>query len=390
MNDTRDASDMAIRKQPLEVRWNPEQPIRDVDTMGQPQTSPDVLKQIRKLREELGSDLVMLGHHYQRDEVIQFADKRGDSLALSQYAAGVEGAKYVMFLGVHFMAETADMLTGPDTAVILPDKRAGCTMADMAEIDDVEEAWQQLGRVTDTGRVVPITYINSTAAIKAFVGENGGTICTSSNAHKIIQWALDRGEKLFFFPDQHLGRNTAHDLGIDLDEMIVWDPEEPMGGHSEETVRRARVILWRGHCSVHQHFQPEHVDMWRERVPEIKVVVHPECSFEVVQKADISGSTAKILNTVREAPAGTKWAVGTENHLVQRLGEEVKKQGKEVYSLAPYACLCSTMFRISPEALRDSLLALKQGEYRWRITVDEETTRLAILALDRMFEITAS
>ncbi len=379
---------MAIQTPKMEVRWNPEQPIAEVTQMGDPVVSTQLLDEIRELRSQLGKDLVLLGHHYQRDEVIQFADKRGDSLALSQFAAKVNDAKYVIFLGVHFMAETADMLTPHDVSVILPDKRAGCTMADMADIDDIEHAWEQIGEFYDTSKITPVTYINSTAAVKAFVGQHGGTICTSSNAHKIIKWALERGEKLFFFPDQHLGRNTSFDLGIPLDEMIVWDPEEDLGGHDTETIKQKRILLWRGHCSVHQHFQPEHADVWRNREPDIKIIVHPECSFEVVQKADYSGSTGGILKTIREAPAGTKWAVGTENHLVNRLGAEMAKEGKEIHSLAPYACLCSTMFRISPEALRDSLQALTEGKFRWQITVDEETRKLSNLALERMFEIT--
>ncbi len=372
----------------MEVRWNPEQPIADVTKMGDPLIPPQLIDEIRDLRAQLGSDLVLLGHHYQRDEVIQFADRRGDSLKLSQYAAKMDDAKYVIFLGVHFMAETADMLTPKDVTVILPDKRAGCTMADMAEIDDIEDAWEQIGQFYDTTKITPVTYINSTAAVKAFVGKHGGTICTSANAQKVIKWALERGEKLFFFPDQHLGRNTSYDLGVPLDDMIVWDPEEDLGGHDRDTITNSRILLWRGHCSVHQHFVPEHVDVWRKRDPEIKVIVHPECSFEVVQKADYSGSTGGILKTIREAPAGTKWAVGTENHLVNRLGAEMAAEGKEVFSLAPYACLCSTMFRISPEALRDSMKALVNGEYRWQITVDDETRRLSNIALERMFEIT--
>lgn len=372
----------------LEVRWNPEKPIEDVTRMGDPATPVEVIEEIQDLRAKLGSDLVLLGHHYQRDEVIQFADQRGDSLALSQYAAKMEGAKYVVFLGVHFMAETADMLTPDEVSVILPDKRAGCTMADMADIVDLEDAWEQLGRITDTEKIVPVTYINSTAAVKAFVGRHGGTICTSSNAHKVLSWALSRGEKVFFFPDQHLGRNTGVDLEVPLDKMIVWDPEEPLGGHQQQEVLDARILLWRGHCSVHQHFQPEHADVWRQRIPDIKVIVHPECSHEVVLKADDAGSTSHILKTIKAAEPGTKWAVGTENHLVSRLGQEVAAEGKEVYSLAPYACLCSTMFRISPEALRDTLRNLVEGKVKGQVTVDKETADEANLALSRMFEIT--
>jgi len=380
---------MAIKTQPLEVRWNPEQPIHEVTREGQPEVDPRVIEEIRDLRARFGKDLVLLGHYYQRDEVIQFADQAGDSLALAQYASNMKEAKNVIFLGVHFMAETADMLTPKHISVILPDKRAGCTMADMADILDIEEAWEQLSDVVDTTKVIPVTYINSTADVKAFVGKHGGTICTSSNAYKIISWALERGERLMFFPDQHLGRNTAFELGIPLDRMIVWNPEEPLGGNSAEDVKSSRVILWRGHCSVHQHFIPDHVASWRKRQPDIKVIVHPECSFDVVQAADDSGSTAKILKVISESPAGSKWAVGTENHLVARIGREMAEKGVEVYSLAPYACLCSTMFRISPEALLESLRELKEGRYRWRVTVDPETTSVSIQALTRMFEITS-
>lgn len=383
---------MAIKQQPIEVRWNPEQPIAEVKHMGEPGIDPAVLDEIAQLRAKFGKELVLLGHYYQRDEVIQFADQTGDSLALSQYASKVEDAKYVIFLGVHFMAETADMLTPDSVSVILPDKRAGCTMADMAEIDDIEEAWKQLAEITDTSKIVPVTYINSTADVKAFVGRHGGTICTSSNAHKVLTWALERGEKVMFFPDQHLGRNTSYELGIPLEKMVLWSPDSTdgvLGGNSPESIVDAKVILWQGYCSVHQHFVPEHIDAWRKREPGIQVVVHPECSFEVVQKADVSGSTSKIIKVIEESPVGSKWAVGTENHLVARIGNEMAKQGKEVYSLAPYACLCSTMFRISPVALRDSLRALTEGKLRHHIAVDPDTTAEANLALQRMFEITS-
>lgn len=381
---------MAVKTQSLEVRWNPEQPILEVTHMDEPYIPEELMAEIAELRAGFGEELVLLGHYYQREEVIRFADRRGDSLALSQHAAKVRDAKYVIFLGVHFMAETADMLTPPEVPVILPDLRAGCTMADMADIEDVEDAWRQLEEILDTSRIIPVTYINSTAAVKSFVGEHGGTICTSSNAHKIIRWALEKGEKLFFFPDQHLGRNTCYDLGIPLEKMPLWNPEEPLGGNDAGRLRDARVLLWRGHCSVHQHFQPQHADIWRSRVPDIKIIVHPECSFEVVQKADYVGSTSYIRKTISEGPPGSKWAVGTENHLVASIGREVAVEGKEVYSLAPYACLCSTMFRISPQALRDSLEALKRGEYRWRVQVDPATKQWADKALERMFEITGN
>ena len=381
---------MLLEKQAMEVRWNPEQPIKEIKYMGDPSVPDEILEEIRELRHDFGSDLLLLGHHYQRDEVIQFADRTGDSLGLSKHAAQMRGAKYVIFLGVHFMAETADMLTPREVPVILPDKRAGCTMADMAHIDDVEESWKEIGQVIDTTKVVPITYINSTAAVKSFVGQRYGAICTSSNAKKIIRWALPRGERIFFLPDQHLGRNTCYDLGIPLEKMIVWNPQERLGGNSEKDIHQARIILWRGHCSVHQHFLPSHIDYWQAQNGEIKVIVHPEASFEVVQKADLCGSTSFIIKTILDSEPGMRWAVGTENHLVQRLGMEMAAKGVEVYSLAPFACLCSTMFRITPQALLESLRALKRGEYRWRVTVDDETTLFAIKALNRMFEITAA
>ncbi len=379
---------MSIVTKPLSVRWNPEQPIDDVTQMGQPVTPESVIDEIRSLRKQLGKSLILLGHHYQRDEVVRFADRHGDSLELSRFAAKEKDAETIIFLGVHFMAETADMLTDPDVAVVLPDMRAGCTMADMAQIEDVESAWEEMSALIDGDDVVPVTYINSTAAVKNFVGRHGGTICTSSNARKIIEWALSKKSKVFFFPDQHLGRNTSFELGIPLEKMILWDPEEKMGGNSRDSIKNARVLLWKGHCSVHQHFQPSHADIWRERIPGIQVIVHPECSYEVVQNADFSGSTAKIIDTVMKSPSGSKWAVGTENHLVERLGNMAKKEGKEVYSLAPYACLCSTMFRISPESLLESVRALVKGEYRWRVQVDDDTRKGALMALDKMFEIT--
>ncbi len=379
---------MAVKTNPLEVRWNPESPIEDVKYTSDETVDPSLINEIGELRQSFGDELMLLGHYYQRDEVIRFADFTGDSLALSQKAADVRNIKSIIFLGVHFMAETADMLTAPDVPVILPDLRAGCTMADMAQIEDIEDAWAELEAVIDTKSLIPITYINSSAAVKAHVGRYHGAICTSSNAKNVITWALDKGEKLFFFPDQHLGRNTAYELGIPLDQMIIWDPEELLGGNSVDEIKKARVILWKGHCSVHQHFTPAMVDSWHQRDPEVKVIVHPECSFEVAQKADYAGSTAFIRNMIMDSPAGSKWAVGTENHLVARIGRKMAEEGKEVYSLAPYACLCSTMFRISPEALLNSLRALKDGKHKWRVEVDEETSHFASLALKQMFAVT--
>ncbi len=373
----------------LEIRWNPEQPLNEIKYMGDPPVAMELLEEIADLRKQAGPETVLLGHAYQRAEVIQFSDVIGDSLALSQHAAALDNIKQVVFLGVHFMAETADMLTPAEAPVILPDLRAGCTMADMAPIEDIEDAWRQLGSVINLETVTPITYINSTAAVKAHVGRHGGTICTSSNAVKIIKWGLDQGEKIFFFPDQHLGRNTSYKLGIPLDEMIVWDSDEPLGGNSDEAIRNARVILWRGWCSVHQHFQLQHLHYWRKRLEDINILVHPECNFDVVQHADYAGSTGYITRMIEEANPDSKWAVGTEHNLVSRLAIDHKPRGVEVYSLAPYACLCSTMFRITPEALRDSLTALLDGRHRHLITVDEEVKLPALEALNRMFEITA-
>lgn len=352
--------------------------------IGNKPVSPELRQRLESLRKKLGKRLIILGHHYQRDDVIDFADRRGDSLDLSLHAASLTDVEFVIFAGVHFMAETADMVTPDHVTVLLPDLRAGCTMADMADIDQVEDAWEVLQDATDD-TFVPITYINSTAALKAFCGRNGGAVCTSSNARQVVEWAFERGEKLLFFPDQHLGRNTCHALGIALDEMIVYDPHKPNGGNSAADYARAKVVLWRGHCSVHQNFQAAHPDLWRSRHPGIKIIVHPECPFEVVQKADISGSTKVIVQTVTDSEPGTAWAIGTEHHLVNRLAKE--NPDKFITSLAPFACQCSTMFRISPEALADSMQSILDGEPRHIICVDEETTKWGMIALDRMMQM---
>ncbi len=347
----------------------------------------EVIERIARARGSLGNQLLILGHHYQRDEVIQFADIRGDSLELAMKARDAAGVRHVVFCGVHFMAETADMLTPDDVKVILPDMRAGCSMADMADIDQVEIAWDVLTDATDE-RIIPITYINSTAALKAFCGRHGGAVCTSSNARSIVEWAFGQGDKVLFFPDQHLGRNTCHALGIPLDDMVVYDPHDPhemTGGNDPAEYARRKVILWRGHCSVHTNFMENHPDIMRQRYPGIKVLVHPECPFEVVQKADVVGSTSRIIETVRNAPAGTKWAIGTEHHLVNRLAQEHPDQF--VSTLAPFACQCSTMFRISAEALADRLEELTEGVERNVIPVDPETTRWGLIALDRMLSM---
>jgi quinolinate synthase len=341
-------------------------------------------------RRELGRDLVILGHHYQRDEVIRFADFRGDSYMLSQRAAAA-GGKYIVFCGVHFMAESADILARPGQATILPDLNAGCSMADMAEITQVEDCWENLvgaGLTNDEGDgVTPVTYMNSTAAIKAFCGERGGVVCTSSNAGGAFQWGFAKTSKLLFLPDQHLGRNTGYKLGIPLDEMVVWNPYMLKGGVSPEQLRKARVILWKGHCSVHQRFLPEHVDSVRAKYPGIRVIVHPECRWEVCQKADGIGSTEGLLTMIREAPSGTSFAVGTEIHLVNRMGKEFAAEGKKVVSLDDSGCLCTTMFRISPQHLCWALENLVDGNIVNQIKVANDVKHWARVALDRMLEI---
>ncbi len=339
-------------------------------------------------RKELGKDAVILGHHYQRDEVIQFADFTGDSYKLAQLAAQAQG-RYIIFCGVHFMAESADILSRDDQQVILPDLNAGCSMADMAEIGQVEDAWEQLvslGLTADSGdRMTPITYMNSTAAIKAFCGERGGLVCTSSNAAAAIQWAFAGTPKAFFLPDQHLGRNVAYRMGIPLAEMAVWDPYQLLGGNPPERLRSARVILWKGHCSVHQRFLPEHVDQVRQKHAGIHVIAHPECRWEVCEKADSIGSTEGIKKKITEAPAGSKFAVGTEIHLVNRLAKQ--NPDKLVITLDDSGCLCTTMFRISPQHLLWALENLAEGKVVNRIVVPGDVKRWARVALDRMLEI---
>lgn len=341
-------------------------------------------ERILRAKAELGSRLVILGHHYQRDEVVKYADYRGDSLRLSQQAASRKEAEFIVFCGVHFMAESADILSGDHQTVILPDLYAGCSMADMANLEQVEVCWDEIASVSDA-KVVPVTYINSTAAIKGFVGEHGGAVCTSSNARKIMEWALARGEKGLFIPDEHLGRNTGYQMGIPLEKMVVWNPHEEMGGLSEEQIRDARVFLWKGHCSVHQRFLPEHVKKVRAKYPGIRVIAHPECRWEVCQLADDVGSTEYIIKRVKESPAGSKWAVGTELHLVNRLAEELPD--RLVVSLEDCGCLCSTMFRISPQHLCWTLESLVAGQVVNRVSVDPDTKRWARVALDRMLEI---
>jgi quinolinate synthase len=330
----------------------------------------------------LGDRLVVLGHHYQRDEVIRFADVTGDSLKLAQFAASRQDAEFIVFCGVHFMAESADVLGGPNQKVILPDLAAGCSMADMAAIDQLEICWEEL-RQMGAHDVVPITYINSAAAIKAFCGEHGGSICTSSNAAKVMAWAWDRGEKVLMLPDQHLGRNTAFTMGVPLDEMVVWDPDQPCGGVPRADLQRARLILWAGHCSVHTRFSPAQIAQFRTAHPSGRVIVHPECTFETMQAADEVGSTEFIIRTVSASPPGSVWAVGTEVHLVSRLAQQLAGT-HTVVTLDALGCLCSTMFRVSPNHLLWILDSLVAGEVPNRIVVPEPTKRWARVALDRM------
>ena len=340
---------------------------------------------IAAARARLGERLVILGHHYQRDEVFKFADHTGDSLKLSQHAAGETKADFVVFCGVHFMAESADILGGEHQQVILPDLAAGCSMADMAHIDQLEICWEELETLGVTS-VVPLTYINSTAAIKGFCGEHGGIVCTSSNAAQVMAWAWERGEKLLMLPDQHLGRNTGYRMGVPLDQMVVWDPDLPFGGVDREALDRARLILWKGHCSVHTKIGMAQVERFRTRYPQGKIVVHPECTFDVVQAADAVGSTEFIIRTVRDSPEGSVWAVGTEVHLVNRLADELAPT-RTVVTLDAMGCLCSTMFRVSPNHLLWVLEGLVDGEVHNQIVVPEPTKTWAKVALDRMLEM---
>jgi quinolinate synthase len=341
---------------------------------------------IARAKAALGDRVFILGHHYQRDEVMAFADARGDSYRLSVLAQQQPDADYIVFCGVHFMAESADILTTDDQAVILPDLNAGCSMADMADLDEVEEAWEVLGETVDMSRVVPITYMNSSAALKAFVGRNGGAVCTSTNARAVLDWALAKGDKVLFFPDQHLGRNTGYAMGFDESDMRVWDPRRDRGGLTEADIKDATFLLWKGHCSVHQRFRPEHIESFRAEHPDGVVVVHPECAREICAVADHVGSTDFIIRTVEAQPPGTTIAVGTEIHLVQRLDAE--HPDKTIVSLDPLICPCSTMFRIDRAHLAWVLENLAEGKVVNRITVDPETTEWAKVALDRMLEIT--
>lgn len=340
---------------------------------------------IAEARARLGERVVILGHHYQRDEIIKFADYRGDSFKLSQFAASQGKAERIIFCGVHFMAETACVLSQDHQRVILPNLTAGCSMADMAHIDDVLDCWDDLSAVLPRGSIVPITYMNSTAAIKALCGREGGIVCTSSNAAAAFAWAFDRGEKILFLPDQHLGRNTAARLGVHLDEMIVWNPFKPLGGHAEEDIAQAKVILWQGHCSVHTRFSVKQIEEARRRYPDVNVIVHPECVMEVVQAADANGSTETIIKTIEQAESGTTWAVGTEISLVNRIANE--NPDKTVFCLDSVVCPCSTMYRIHPAYLSWVLDGMAEGVVLNEITVDDDTRRDAKIALDRMLRV---
>ena len=349
-------------------------------------TPEELDDRIAEARAKLGQRVIVLGHHYQRDEIIKYADVRGDSFKLSQHAASQEEAEFIVFCGVHFMAETADILSAPHQRVILPNMAAGCSMSDMARIDDVLDCWDDLQDVLeDDGSIVPITYMNSTASIKELCGRNGGIVCTSTNAPATFEWALRQGQRVLFLPDQHLGRNTGLKMGIELDEMLVWDPFKPLGGHTEEALRNARLILWQGHCSVHTRFTVEQIEQARQTHPDVRVVVHPECIMEVVQAADFNGSTEYIIKTVAEAPPGSTWAVGTEISLVNRVAKE--NPDKTVFCLDSVVCPCATMYRIHPAYLSWVMDGLNEGVVVNPIVVDEETAEYARIALDRMLSV---
>jgi quinolinate synthase len=342
---------------------------------------------ITAAKQKLGDDLIILGHHYQRNEVFQHADFSGDSLKLSRNAADSD-AKYIVFCGVHFMAEVADILSRPDQIAILPDMAAGCSMADMANRVNVDRAWEEMKQVFDPDELVtPITYINSAADLKSFCGKHGGIVCTSTNAPHVLDWAFSQRQKVLFFPDQHLGRNTGYKMGIPLDEMVVWDFDKPMGGLTKEELEKAKIILWKGFCSVHQMFQPVQIDNFLEKYPETKVISHPECSFEVCQKSDYVGSTEYIVNTIADSEPGTRWLVGTELNLVNRLNERFQSEGKSVHFMSPTVCMCSTMFRTDPQHLLWVLENLVEGHVVNQVSVDSETAKQAKLALDNMLAL---
>lgn len=379
-------SDGNLRTQTLEeefksgVRW------QKIPTRYLKLSPEEIDKGIAEAREALGDQVVLLGHHYQREDVIKYADIRGDSYLLSKRAAEIKEARAIVFCGVHFMAETADVLSSDDQSVILPNMAAGCSMADMANEEEVEDCWDDLRSVLgDTGQVIPITYMNSTAAIKALCGKNNGLVCTSSNADKAFKWAYERGERVLFLPDQHLGRNTALKMGIPESEMVLWNPFKPRGGLTPEQIRRARVILWQGHCSVHTRFTPKQIADAREQYPDVNIIAHPECTKETVEAADYVGSTEYIQNMINAAPAGSVWGVGTEVNMVSRLAKE--NPDKTVFCLDPVVCPCATMYRIHPAYLLWVLEGLVAGLVINRIEVPAAIKADARLALDRMLEI---
>ena len=349
-------------------------------------SDPDLVQRAKIARAALGDRAIVLGHHYQRDEVIEFADITGDSFKLAQAAAAQSSAEYVIFCGVHFMAESADILTSANQKVILPDLAAGCSMADMATANQVNQCWKSLDEVGVASKTIPVTYMNSSAAIKSFTGEHGGTICTSSNAEKTMRWALEQGEKILFLPDQHLGRNTAVlSLGLSLDDCVLWNPWKPMGGLTAQEIQKAKVILWRGHCSVHGRFTLDSVKEIRSRVQGVQVLVHPECQHDVVSAADVVGSTEKIIQTVNNSPAGSKWAIGTELNLVSRLAKN--NLDKEIYFLDKAVCYCSTMNRIDLPHLVWAMESLVANHVVNQIQVSDEVARFSKLALERMLAL---
>ena len=345
----------------------------------------EMAERIARARADLGSRLLILGHHYQRDEVIRFADFTGDSFKLAREAANRPDADYIVFCGVHFMAESADVLSAPHQQLILPDLAAGCSLADMAEADQLAVCWDELQALGATD-VIPVTYINSAASLKAFCGERRGVVCTSGNAEPTLRWAWERGRQILFLPDQHLGRNTAYRMGVPLEEMVVWDPDLAYGGVSPDSLETARIILWKGHCSVHTRFSVPQVEHLRRQHPGVRVIVHPECTWEVAQAADDCGSTEYIIRAVTGSPAGSTWAIGTEVHLVSRLAAELAPE-RTVLTLDPIGCLCSTMFRVSPNHLLWVLEGLRDGVVHNRIVVPEREKHWTRVALDRMLEI---
>ncbi len=365
------------------ARWQ-----QDIPREYWPLSREELIGRIRAARDALGSRLILLGHHYQRQDIIQFADFKGDSFKLARWAAQHPESEYIVFCGVHFMAEAADIVSAPHQKVMLPNMTAGCSMADMADPDDVLSCWEELDEIGLTEGTIPITYINSAASLKAFCGRHNGIVCTSSNAQEVLEWAFGRARRVLFFPDQHLGRNTGRKLGISLGEMPLWDytiPVGSLGGSSEADLARSRVILWRGHCSVHQRFTVDQIRQARDRFPDVNIVVHPECPMEVVEAADCDGSTEFIVRQVIDSPPGSVWGVGTEVNLVTRLARE--NPDKVIFCLDPVVCPCSTMYRVHPAYLAWTLESLVQGRVVNQVKVDEGTAQYAKVALDRMLEI---